>query len=285
MNKYSLIFAFLCGLFSNNLFPQITKADSLFEKNEYEKAIVLYERCIFSSSNEDSISILLIKKSYAYKEVKQHEKAIITLERIKTETLSDSLHFIVYYELALNAYLDGRFNEAISFCNILTYYHKEKAFPLVNIYIILALSNNQIENYPDALKYSIESINNSSLQNSKKDSLINALNILFSPKNVPKFKKPERAELLSAILPGLGQCYSGYYLEGFASFITHIALAGLTGYAAYKTYYLTAYFGGVSMFMRFYFGGSRRSEFLAHKRNEKNKTDFFEKNKKLIIIK
>ncbi len=285
MNKFCLIFVSLCGLFSSNLFSQSSIADSLFDIKEYDKAIVSYERSVFSSTNEDSVSGFLIKKSFAYKASQQYEKAITTLERINVQLLSDSLNFIVYYELAINAFLDGRFNEAIGFCNIISYYHKDKDYPMENVYIVLALSNNEIGNYEDAFKYSISSLNNSTIDAEKRDSLKHSINILFSHKNLPLFKKPEKAELLSAIIPGLGQCYSGYYLEGFASFLTHVGLAAITGYAVYKAYYLTAYFGGVSMFMKFYFGGSRRSEFLAHKRNEKIKLDFYNKNKQLILPK
>lgn len=283
MNKFCLTFVFLCGLFLNNLFSQSSKADSLFYFQEYEKAIIQYERNIFFSSNEDSISEYLLKKSYAYKALSQYDKAITTLERINFQTLNDSMNFMVYYEMATNAFLFGRFNEAISFCDMLLHYHSQSGFPLENIYLILALSNIELMKYDESLKYSQLLIDSSNRMKNEKDSLKKVINILFLPENLPSFKKPEKAELLSAILPGLGQCYSGYYLEGIASLTTHLVLLGLTGFAVYKSYYLTAYFGGVSMFMRFYFGGSRRSEFLAHKRNEKLKNDFKTQIRKVLI--
>lgn len=283
MNKLCLTFVFLCGLFSNNLYSQSIKADSLLDIRDYKNAIVLYERNIFFSSNEDSTSVYLLKKSYAYKALNQHDKAIATLERVNFQTLNDSMKFIVYYEMATNAFLIGRFSEAISFCDLLLHYYSQSNFSLENIYLILALSNNELMKYEESLKYSLLVIDFSNRQINEKDSLKKVLNILFLPKNQPQFKKPAKAELLSAIIPGLGQCYSGYYLEGIASFTTHLALLGLTGFAAYKAYYLTAYFGGVSMFMRFYFGGSRRSEFLAHKRNEKLKNDFTKQIRKVLI--
>lgn len=283
MSKLCLTFVFLCGLFLNNLFPQSITTDSIFDQKDYKTALVLYERNIFFSSNEDSVMIYLLKKSYAYKALNQYNKAVETLERINFQNLSDSMNFIVYYEMSINAFLSGRFSEAIGFCDIILHYHSKSAFPLENVYLIMAMANNELMKYEESLKYSQLAIDVSNRQITEKDSLKKILSILYLPKNQPHFKKPAKAELLSAIIPGLGQCYSGYYLEGIASFATHLALLGLTGYAVYKAYYLTAYFGGVSMFMRFYFGGSRRSEFLAHKRNEKLKNDFSKKLKTILI--
>lgn len=282
MNKLFLIFVFLCGLYTNNLLSQNLNVDSTIQANVCFKKLISYEKEIFNSTNADSINTLLLKKSYVYKEIHAYDKAISTLERIYFQNLNDSSSYIVYYEMAINAYLAGRFTESISFCDLIIH-SSFKANSFKPIYLLLALSNNELANYDEGLKYSLLVVDQLQSSSNQKDSLKLLLENSYCVQHRPHFLNPSKAQTLSAILPGLGQCYSGYYAEGVSNFVLHAIVVSVTGYAIYKTYYLTSYFGGISLLMKFYTGGTRRSEFLANKRNYEQKQNFSLKIKKILI--
>lgn len=282
MNKLFLIFVFLCGLYTNNLFSQDLNVDSTIQVNRCFKKLISYEKEIFNSTNADSINTLLLKKSYVYKEIHAYDKAVSTLERIYFQNLNDSSFYIVYYEMAINAYLAGRFTESISFCDLIIH-SSFKANSFTQIYLLLALSNNELASYDEGLKYSLLVVDQLQSSSNQKDSLKILLENSYSAQHRPHFLNPSKAQTLSAILPGLGQCYSGYYAEGISNFVLHAIIVSVTGYAIYKTYYLTSYFGGISLLMKFYTGGARRSEFLANKRNYERKHNFSLKIKKILM--
>jgi hypothetical protein len=253
----------------NNLLSQNLNVDSTIQANVCFKKLISYEKEIFSSTNADSINALLLKKSYVYKEIHAYDKAISTLERI-------------YFEMAINAYLAGRFTESISFCDLIIH-SSFKANSFKPIYLLLALSNNELANYDEGLKYSLLMVDQLQSSSNQKDSLKLLLENSYRVQHRPHFLNPSKAQTLSAILPGLGQCYSGYYAEGISNFVLHAIIVSFTGYAIYKTYYLTSYFGGISLLMKFYTGGTRRSEFLANKRNYERKHNFSLKIKKILM--
>lgn len=72
---------------------------------------------------------------------------------------------------------------------------------------------------------------------------------------------------MSTFLPGLGQMYAGYPLEGIFNLGLQSTCLGLGLYSAYYKYYLTGYFEGFALFPKFYFGGTIRTEYLVEKKN------------------
>lgn len=96
------------------------------------------------------------------------------------------------------------------------------------------------------------------------------------------YLSPEKAELLSAFLPGLGQTYSTYPLKGFTSLVLNSGFIYITTYAILNSYYVTAVVYGIFPLLKFYNGGKRLSGKLANNKNEIRKQALQEHYKKVI---
>ena len=68
--------------------------------------------------------------------------------------------------------------------------------------------------------------------------------------------------MLSALIPGTGQMYTGHFEEGLVNLGLNVLTLSFTGYCIYKGYYATGILIGYTLFQRFYTGGLRRTEKL-----------------------
>ena len=277
MSKYFITFMCLFVLHTSKAQQGI-----LDYGTDYRNKLIKLEKAIYLSSSAEEQNQYLLEKAGLYKESGEHEKAIMSIERLHYMLLTDSMQSSVRFDAAVNAFLCGRFDEANTYCDLALTTATESHPLLSEIYLVKVLSFNELILYDSAYVNSVRFVNHRPLNDARRDSILQSLKDLYSSENLPRFRDIERAERLSGFFPGLGQCYSGYCLEGLASFATHLALAGTTAYAVYKAYYLSAYFGGVSMFMRFYFGSVPRTSYLAKKRNYLLQKQFSDKSKLLL---
>lgn len=283
MNRFYLIFAFLLGLFTNNvLADEWCLAPKEPDTVVFQNLIDIEKKILFLKNEDDNVS-LLIKKSEIYKEIGDYHKSLLTLERIQFSSISDSLKSVVYSQLSLLSFLTEYYQQSVAYADLaLLYRGYNKDFDSMSE-IVKILSLNELEDYQYAYLSGIEHINNNFDNNEILDVKLKEWELLYSQKSIPKFKKPSKAETMSAIIPGMGQMYSGFYWEGMTNLGIHLVLLGGTAFAVYKTYYLTSYFAGAAVFIRFYQGGIRRSEYLAHKRNYLEKRKFNDNVKENIL--
>lgn len=283
-NKYLLICVFLFVLYTNSGYGQ---TDILAkEKTGFESTIeplIDLERIIFFSDISDSISHFIIQKAEIYKKTEQYSDVIYTLERLSFSTLSDSLKTAVYYELGLASFLNHNYQQSIAYAGQSLHSDFSNNLYLSLNQLLITLAYNELEKYDSGFENALIFVNHLEIPSSEKEILQNDIRQFYSEKNRPRFKKPAKAETMSAIIPGLGQCYSGYYAEGIANFTLHALLLSLSAYAVYETYYLTAYFGGINLLIRFYQGGTRRSNYLANKRNYILKKEYNKKIKDRML--
>jgi tetratricopeptide (TPR) repeat protein len=235
--------------------------------------LILCERGYFESTDPVEQNNWLLKKAFVYHSNGEYLQAINTYDRLRYEMLGDSLLSTVFLKLAANTYLLGDFDEAIAFCNMIPENDFQK-YVIMDALLIKVLSYSHLGDYQQAHQMINSYIAKLEIGENKKDSLTILMDLFFTAELLPVLLDPSRAELLSMLLPGLGHCYSGHYVEGAANFTTHILIAAFSGYAAYKTYYLTAYFGGVNLLMKFYFGTPKRSAYLAERRNYAEQQQF-----------
>lgn len=84
-----------------------------------------------------------------------------------------------------------------------------------------------------------------------------------------RLKSVKKATVLSYILPGLGQVYSGYTLQGIFSFIIISLLGFFLFYTLKNKWYLFGYFMIFGIFRRFYMGGAKFAQKQVYYHNAK----------------
>lgn len=247
-------------------------ADSLFLAGAYEKAAVKYEAQYFKAENINESAKALLQKARCYKQLQQFDNALLNLARIPVYSISDSLAEELRYETLLCTYLIEDYHKAEF---LISQYKQEiqRISVQERILMLEVLTKNHLSKYEDA-KAAFKALMTLKKINLNTDSVY-AL--------VPKLKNPKKAEILSAIIPGSGQVYAGYPLEGAASLLLQTATLGFGAYKIYQGYYFIGFFTGFGLFQKFYFGGMNRAAFLTEKRNKEKNQEFNKKVYQLMM--
>lgn len=235
----------------------------------------MYEKAIYSHQGDvESLNRILIKKANCYQEIGDHNSALATINRANFYKGSDSTKFNLYYKAALYSYLTKEFKAAQGYLLEMQYY---------------ITNNNLVQNclfLEILIHYSLEEWEES-LQKFKKYSQINGIDSLTEFKLTsmpfPKMKNTDKAENLSAFLPGIGQWYAGYPLKGITSGALQLTFAGWGAYSIYNGYFFSGAFTGISIFYLFYSGGTRYASFLANQTNIKRNENYIKPFKELIL--
>lgn len=233
---------------------------------DYYNAQIECERIAYYSSGNHIYNQALLKKALCLKQLARFSDALLTIERINYIGLNDSMHLIVRYETALCAYLSGAFDIAGNQIIQLRSYFTDSLLPDDAI-LLSVLVYNEIFDWDNAKSLALLYAGRVLPEGKEKDSLQTVIIKSYTKKELPKLKNPRKARVLSTFLPGLGQAYAGYPLEGITNLSLHLITLGSAGLAFYYGYYLTGYFGGLGLLQRFYFGGLNRVEYLAQKKN------------------
>lgn len=262
--SFSLALFFL--LKTQTVFSQesnIQKADNLLENGHFFEAAIEFERLIFEAKNEDTDlkTNALLRKSYAYKSLKNFEAAKNALYRIPLQNYGDSVQLLVRYEIALNAFLNKDYGEAESQFVQLNYFLKDKNL-LESTWFLQILTLNELKRWDEAkvlLEKYLEKHEIVLTEEERKN--------IFR-KN-PKLKSPEKAMALSTFVPGLGQVYGGKIGAGVASLILQSTFLAFGGYHFYKGFWFTGFTSGFSLFQAFYFGGRENAALVTEAKNRK----------------
>lgn len=255
----------------------------MFLTSNYYPAAVEYERNAFLSANNSERTIALLKKAECFKQMENFSEAEKITERIIYTNLSDTLIAEARYQSALCSYLSGNFSNAENHLLQMHSFIKDSSLTK-NSLPLYSLVLNELQRWSEAKEKIIKAITISEMKNAEKENLKKIVEKLYAPENYPHLKKLAKAQKMSAILPGLGQLYAGYFWEGAASSFLNAASLGLTGYFIYAKLYFTAATIGTSVFGKFYLGGSNRLEYLVAKKNYKLLRGYND-NLKTIILK
>lgn len=259
--QFLWICIFLFVQFSGN--AQVTFADSLFNANNYLEAGIEYERLLFEGSSDLTINEILLRKSYCYKAQNNFEQALETLQRSDFYAGTDSIRFQLLHESILTAFLSGRFDLTLSLIDELKYnFNSETNFP-IEVLEILTLS--QLMKWPET---KTKFIALSSKHNLNLDST------LFDQVLKRKFKKPEKAIILSYLLPGSGLIYAGAPIRGLTSTTLQAGAMLMIIHGLTEGYFFTGSLTGAALFYVFYNGGAQHAATLSTKRNEARIANF-----------
>lgn len=271
------------GFSINPLYPaSFAKADSIFFRGEYWNASIEYERVFFNAVDNYTRTIALINKSECLKAMAQIGLAEKCLLRINYNGLSDSLIHFSRVQTALCAYLAGNFTNAESQLLQLHNQVVDSLF-IISSYPLYALVLNELKMWDKAKEVLLTYIRVNKDFGLNKDSLAKEIETAYSLEKLPKLINVNRAKLLSSILPGSGQIYSGYFWEGLANAsLQGIAMASFA-YGIYIGYYATAIVIGFGLLQKLYVGALTRTEYLANKRNYERVYIYNKKLKEIIM--
>lgn len=247
--------------------------DSLMLMQQYEIAAVEYERTGFISSDNITKTEALLRKAEALKLLNRFAEAEKTLQRVSYPGLPGRLIYETRYRSALNAYLGQDFAAAESHLLLMELYVRDTTLT-VEALPLYALVLNELEKWDEAGQKLIKYIRISDLPDTHKDSLTNALRTLYNKKNHPKLKSLKKAQTLSSFLPGVGQMYAGYPLDGIVNASLQLISLGAGVYFFMARYYITAVVMGYGSFQRFYLGAQNRLEYLVGKKNHELVRDY-----------
>lgn len=275
MNRFCLICRFLCVLFliSRCGVAQVSvTADSLMSAGQYDVATVFYEKALYDQSQRiDSVNTdryrlvineLLLRKIQCQKYLKHFEDAWQTAQRIDLNEPNDSLQYRLRYEVVLAGYLSGHYGEAHGQILQTRFYVRDSSL-LASLDVLEILTLNELERWEE----SKEVFRRYAARNGMAMNMDELYGFLKK-----KPKSPEKAQLLSFLMPGVGQMYAGYPKEGLVSIGLQTLALGFGVYHVWHRYYLIGFFTGAGMFQAFYFGGARRAELMAEETNRKRKT-------------
>jgi len=255
-------------------------ADSLLIAKSYREAYIEYERIIFKS-NDPIISVrAILGKAYCLKSQNEFNRAQQSLERVNYSNLNDSLHYTVRYETALCAYLAGNFTDAESQFVQMDYFIRDSSLLKHSMYL-RGLVFNELKKWEIAQRAFLIYIADINLSNERKDSLTEFIRIYYE--RPPKMLSIKKASILSTLMPGTGQLYAGYPLEGLVNVLLQSSSMVFGFYSFLNKYYITTFTVATGALQVFYFGGVKRTVYLAEKKNNLRVRRFNDKLKDLVV--
>ena len=197
-------------------------------------------------------------KSYCYKLSGDYEKAAQTLQRINLSFVADSVQYNVRYEHALDCFLAGKYEDADELLMQLNYYTRNKQLADECLYLDI-LNKNELHEWDaaDSMFYIYIKLKNIAIDS-------NAVHELLKR---PHLLNPKFAEIISYIVPGSGQMYSGHVLRGLSSILLQGGMGALTYFSIEDGFYISGLLIGFTVFQMLYFGGANYAYYLADKKN------------------
>lgn len=272
---YWLVLKFLLiSFFSKAQLFSVKKADSLFENKAYLLAATEYERCYFFIKNDTIKFNMVLKRANCYKASGEYFEAYKNLFRLlSNDLLTDSLRANLWYECAFDLYLSNYFKDAENFCL------KIASLPITTKYTINAnllhgLILNEKNDYFQANYKFLDFINQSDIDDLKKESLKKIVATTYKKENYPKLKSLKKARRLSKVIPGAGLFYAGKPGKALTNISLQLLAIGYTGINVYVGNYITSATAGIHLMRLFYTGGVNQLNEIVPSQNYKRSRQF-----------
>ena len=251
----------LFSLFSQDIDQIKAYSDLQFNKGNYQIALKEYQRVLLFDSvlQYTDIYSKIALASYIQQDFESAIKYYNLAWNIEQND-SARLEFIFSKSLChfkLNDYFSA-LNELLDLpeTNSTYFEHKKNLF--------LGICYYGLNDYPKSLDFFSELLDSTG---------IHQIDLLFT--NFKKFNKkfnPRKVEIMSLILPGLGQVYAGEPGSGLNSFmlLSGISVYGLYTMASYG--FIDGFLVLSSWFYRYYTGGAKNAAHIAQLKLEKKKS-------------
>ena len=251
-NLFSVLIISIFSWVSNaqNLNQVIIKADSLFENEAYEEALLEYQRAIFFTAGS-SPSSFQTKTALCYNSLGDIPEAKKHFNSAITSCLNDSLKAEIIFQSVWCDLEEYNFYNASKSLNRVPDDAGENNIRKRDY--LLGIAYWELNEFDKSFVSFYKVISSNDIQ--KKAELINIRN-QCEKKLKPR---PSILPLLSSIIPGSGQIISGHVVEGLASFI----LCGGIGILSVGSVFIlnsnVVFLNLSPWFLRYYFGGIHRT--------------------------
>jgi tetratricopeptide (TPR) repeat protein len=253
---------------AQNFEETIKFADNQFNSRKFTTALKTYQRALFFSEGRKNLYLFSKIAEISYLEM-DYETAQKYFGLAYNQTDNDSLK------------TELLFNKAS--CQIL---NKNFQFALIDLFSVNDTSKiiqRRLNFYLATCYFGLEDYNNSRAyfqfcveMKDKKE-----LSDLFSKKKLLS-PSPKKARIMSMILPGLGQTYSGDLRSGLNSLLLTSGLIALGINISIRYRPIDAIFSILPWYQRYYTGGYGKAEEIARKRREHKRNETYTKILKLV---
>jgi tetratricopeptide (TPR) repeat protein len=263
---YILLFSLLSAtcIDGQDLYQIKSFSDELFSDGKYQQALKEYERVLFFDKKNE-FNELYLKIASIFFHIQDFENAYRYYDYGLRVVTDDSIKFELILKKTLCKFRQDKYMEALY--ELLDLPDNTIEFLQAKKNLYLGICCFGLNNYEDSRKYFTALLDSTGILQ------INSLFDEFSRYN-NKFR-PGKIELMSKLLPGLGQFYAGNILDGLNSFIL------LSGIGIYSL--ITALNYGIvdgilmlsSWFYRYYSGGYTNASKLSEKKIAEKKTEVY----------
>ena len=261
--RYSFFILFTFSIIRPQTLPLELARLYAGEKN-YAASINEYNRHLFFNKRSSNNTKVLIELYNCYKATENWPKALVTVEKAYLSTNSDSTKDIILTDKAVILMSKGESYRAEMILTRISTFTKYKSIKNESFYWLglchlfsykwLQAKNNFHKYYGKTYKQQIDS--------------------MFARSSQLDIKSPQKARVLSFVIPGLGQFYSKDYKNGINSLILNLLTSCLFFNSLIEKNYFDAIIIYYIPFERYYWGSSSNAELIAQNYNHKTNQKF-----------
>jgi tetratricopeptide (TPR) repeat protein len=247
-------------IFSQSVSESEKIADSLFLIKDYQKSLEIYQRVLFFVSEKSEIQK---KLADLYFEWKMYGKALAYYDSAIIQRNNPDYNKIVFKKADCYIFL-GQYASAFQSIKQLNPENSELFIQRVNFYKgIISFSEEQFE---DAEVFFLNTLSDTAIQSKE------MIKTLFAKKSKFRSPKPIIAGLMSLIVPGAGQFYTGHLNSGINSIVLLSILSIIAVDMGIRFSFYDPLITILPWFIRYYEGGYLNSRELATEKLNRNRT-------------
>lgn len=242
----------------------IAVGDRFFDRRNFTAAITEYQRLLFFNPHPPLAPYAFYKMGQSYLHLGQYRRAVLFLRRALMFPAKKNTRLKLRLQLAL-AFLEGQRYDlaALEFFKMESRTQDETLKLTAQLFRGLIYIRQQ--NWKEARKV-LRKLNDHPRCHFQ-ETLQAIDRLLTRLMEKPRLKNPRTARLLSTLLPGAGQMYTGHFFLG----VDALVLNGANTYLVWQTIvnrnYLDLGLSVALLWLRYYEGSRIRAEMLAHKVN------------------
>lgn len=237
----------------------------LYNERDLYRAVTEFKHYMVENPDSDSVPAVYFMLAFCYLHAERYDEALRYFKWAKAKSRQDELQALAQYMQGVTQYLSGAYKSAIQTADNIVRDGKSSRDLVEKAHLFASLCYLRNNDIPGALR-KLQMVASSSKNPEIEKFAGEAIAIIKEDMDERK-RSPAISMVMSTILPGSGQIYSGRYRDG----ITSLVLNGVFTAIAVDSYrqrnwgggLIVAYFG-----LSFYAGNIYGAKASAHRHNE-----------------